>query len=76
MSSSQERTAHSFVERHGLWNDEQYEAAVKADKWIEEYGLEVVDAQTTLIQARNAYGDGLVRYRVALAALQMLTGTL
>ena len=42
MSSSQERTAHSFVERHGLWNDEQYEAAVKADKWIEEYGLEVV----------------------------------
>jgi outer membrane protein TolC len=38
--------------------------------------LEVVDAQTTLIQARNAYDDGLVRYRVALAALQMLTGTL
>ncbi|HZD63712.1 MAG TPA: glutamine synthetase family protein, partial [Xanthobacteraceae bacterium] len=42
MSSSQERTAHSFVERHGLWSDEQFEAAVKADKWIEEYGLEVV----------------------------------
>jgi outer membrane protein TolC len=38
--------------------------------------LEVVDAQTTLIQARNAYDDGLVRYRVALAALQTLTGTL
>src|SRR5258707_431797 len=38
--------------------------------------LEVVDAQTTLIQARNAYNDGLVRYRVALAALQTLTGTL
>lgn len=38
--------------------------------------LEVVDAQTTLIQARNAYDDGLVRYRVALAALQMLTGTI
>jgi outer membrane protein TolC len=38
--------------------------------------LEVVDAQTTLIQARNAYDDGLVRYRVALAALQLLTGTL
>ena len=30
--------------------------------------LEVVDAQTTLTQARNAYDDGLVRYRVALAA--------
>jgi outer membrane protein TolC len=37
--------------------------------------LEVVDAQTTLTQARNAYDDGLVRYRVALAALQTLTGT-
>jgi outer membrane protein TolC len=38
--------------------------------------LEVVDAQTTLMQARSAYDDGLVRYRVALAALQTLTGTL
>ena len=38
--------------------------------------LEVVDAQTTLIQARNAYDDGLVRYRVAIASLQTLTGTL
>ena len=38
--------------------------------------LEVVDAQTTLIQVRNAYDDGLVRYRVALATLQTLTGIL
>jgi outer membrane protein TolC len=38
--------------------------------------LEVVDAQSTLTQARNAYDDGLVRYRIALAALQTLTGTL
>jgi outer membrane protein TolC len=38
--------------------------------------LDVVDAQATLIQARNANDDGLVRYRVALAALQTLTGTL
>lgn len=37
--------------------------------------LEVVDAQTTLSEARNAYDDGLVRYRVALATLQTLTGT-
>jgi outer membrane protein TolC len=36
--------------------------------------LEVVDAQTTLTQARNALDDGLVRYRVALANLQTLTG--
>jgi outer membrane protein TolC len=36
--------------------------------------LEVVDAQTTLAQARNAYDDGLVRYRLGLAALQTLTG--
>jgi outer membrane protein TolC len=36
--------------------------------------LEVSDAQTTLVQARNAYDDGLVRYRLALANLQTLTG--
>lgn len=36
--------------------------------------LEVVDAQSTLTQARNAYDDSLLRYRVALANLQTLTG--
>ncbi len=36
--------------------------------------LEVVDAQSTLADARNAYDDGLVRSRVALANLQTLTG--
>jgi outer membrane protein TolC len=36
--------------------------------------LELVDAQTTLLQARNAYDDGLVRYRLAIANLQSLTG--
>jgi outer membrane protein TolC len=36
--------------------------------------LEVVDAQTTLVAARNAYDDGMVRYRIALANLQTLTG--
>jgi len=36
--------------------------------------LEVVDAQTTLVGARNAYDDGMVRCRVALADLQTLTG--
>jgi len=38
--------------------------------------LEVVDAQSTVTQARNAYDDGLVRYRVAMASLQTLTGSL
>jgi outer membrane protein TolC len=38
--------------------------------------LEVVDAQNTATQARNANDDGLARYRVALANLKMLTGTL
>jgi outer membrane protein TolC len=38
--------------------------------------LEVVDAQSTVTQARNAYDDGLVRYRVAVANLQTLTGSL
>ncbi len=37
--------------------------------------LEVVDAQTTATLARNAYDDGLLRYRLALANLQNLTGT-
>lgn len=36
--------------------------------------LEVVDAQTTANQARNAYDSGLVRYRIALLTLQTLTG--
>lgn len=38
--------------------------------------LEVVDAQTTASAARGAYADGLLRYRVASANLQNLTGHL
>lgn len=38
--------------------------------------LEVVDAQTTNAQSSAAYQDGAVRYRVALANLQTLTGAL
>ena len=37
--------------------------------------LEVVDAQNTLTMARNAYDDGQVRFQVALANLQTLTGS-
>ena len=37
--------------------------------------LEVVDAQNTLTQARNAYDDGMLRYQLALAELQTLTGS-
>ena len=36
--------------------------------------LEVVDAQNTLVQARNGYDDAQTRYRVALADLQSVTG--
>ena len=36
--------------------------------------LEVVDAQTTAVAARNALEDGMVRYRLAVANLQTLTG--
>jgi hypothetical protein len=36
--------------------------------------LEVVDAQNTLAQARNAYDDGLSRYRLALAIAEPNTG--
>jgi outer membrane protein TolC len=37
--------------------------------------LEVVDAQNTLTLARNAYDDGQVRFQVAFANLQTLTGS-
>ena len=37
--------------------------------------LEVVDAQNTASQARNAYDDSQARYRLALAQLQTLTGS-
>lgn len=42
----------------------------------EAIAFEVVDAQSTVNQARNAYDDGQVRYRIALANLQLLTGSL
>lgn len=38
--------------------------------------LEVVDAQATLYQSRNAYDDGLARYHTALSSIQSLIGTL
>lgn len=38
--------------------------------------LEVVDAQSAYLAAENARADGRVRYQAALAALQMLTGTM
>src|SRR5262249_9424552 len=40
----------------------------------ESTALEVVDAQNTLIQARNAYDDAETRYRVAISTLQTVTG--
>jgi outer membrane protein TolC len=36
--------------------------------------LEMVDAQNTLVQARNAADEAAARYRLALAQLQTLTG--
>ncbi|MBS1818640.1 MAG: TolC family protein [Acidobacteria bacterium] len=41
----------------------------------ESTALEVVDAQNTLVTARNAFDDAGARYRVAMAELQTLTGT-
>jgi len=37
--------------------------------------LEAVDAQNVLVLSRNNYDDGQVRYRVAIANLQTLTGS-
>jgi outer membrane protein TolC len=41
----------------------------------ESTALEVVDAQNTLVGARNAADDAQTRYRLALAELQTLTGS-
>jgi outer membrane protein TolC len=38
--------------------------------------LEVVDAQTSLLTTENERADGFVRYRLALADLQTLTGSM
>jgi outer membrane protein TolC len=40
----------------------------------EAVALEVVDAQNTANDARNAYDDGLIRYRLAIANLEVLMG--
>jgi outer membrane protein TolC len=37
--------------------------------------VDLVDAQASAIQARNVYDDGMVRYRLAAASLQTITGT-
>jgi outer membrane protein TolC len=41
----------------------------------ESTALEMVDAQNTLVQSRNAADDAEARYRVAIAELQTLTGS-
>jgi outer membrane protein TolC len=41
----------------------------------ESTALEMVDAQNTAVQARNAADDAEARYRVAIAGLQTLTGS-
>jgi len=41
----------------------------------ESTAFEVVDAQNTAVQARNALDDAQTRYRVALSELQTLTGS-
>jgi outer membrane protein TolC len=42
----------------------------------ESTALEVVDAQNSYLSARTAQADGLLRFQSALAALQVLTGSL
>jgi glutamine synthetase len=62
MSSTQGRAgAPSFVERHGLWSEEQIEAAARVDKLIEERALEVV---------RFSFPDqhGILRGKTVMAA--------
>jgi len=70
VSSSQERTARSFVERHGLWSEEQFAAAADVDRSIEQNALEVV---------RLSFADqhGILRGKTVMAgeaALAMRNG--
>jgi outer membrane protein TolC len=37
--------------------------------------IDLVEAQASAIQARNAFSDGMARYRLAVANLQTVTGT-
>ncbi|MDQ2842305.1 MAG: TolC family protein [Acidobacteriota bacterium] len=55
-------------------SDESVRLTLLRYKAGEATALEVVDAQNTALLARSASDDGLVRYRVALANLQTLTG--
>jgi outer membrane protein TolC len=55
-------------------NQENLRLTVERYQAGESTAQEVVDAQSTLAQARGAYDDGLSRYRLALANLQTLTG--
>ena len=59
-------------------NEELLSVLNDAERAVLDRALDLLTehAQTTLAQARNAYDDGLVRYRVALVLLQTLTGSL
>jgi outer membrane protein TolC len=55
-------------------SDESLRLTVLRYQAGEATALEVVDAQSTANLARNAYVDGLYRYRVAYSVVQTLTG--
>src|SRR5256714_10596646 len=61
MSSSQDRASRTFVERHALWSEAQFEAAVDVEQRIERAGLEVV---------RLSFADqhGILRGKQLMAA--------
>ena len=62
MSSSQERAAsRSFVERHGLWSGEQFEAVARVEQLIDEQQLETM---------RLSFPDqhGILRGKMLMAA--------
>ena len=52
-----------FVERHGLWNDEDIEAAARAEKLVKEHGLEVIRLsfpdQHGILRGKTIIADGL-----------------
>ena len=64
----------SGLERSAQLAEESLRLTTLRYKGGEATVLEVVDAQTTYAQSSAAYQDGAVRYHVALANLQTLTG--
>jgi outer membrane protein TolC len=69
------RTAVNNTRQAATLADESLRLVLLRYQAGESTALEVVDAQNTVAQTRNAHADALVRDRVAIATLQTVTGS-